>query len=112
MSEKFESWGIVEIMGHQRIAGRLSEQVIAGANLLRVDIPTGDGEQEFRTEYVGGQSIYRLHPTDETVARAAAKGMRAQRPHYAYEVDRQLLEPKALPDDSGDDGFDNPDNYA
>ena len=23
MSEKFEAWGIVELMGHQRVAGRL-----------------------------------------------------------------------------------------
>lgn len=43
MSEKFEAWGIVELMGHQRVAGRLSEQPLGGGNLLRVDIPDGEG---------------------------------------------------------------------
>jgi hypothetical protein len=87
---KFESWAIIEIMGHQRLAGRCSEEVIAGAPLLRVDVPTGDGPEDFRTEYLGAGSIYRLHPTNEAAARAAAKAMRANRPHYAYEVDSQL----------------------
>jgi hypothetical protein len=86
---KFSGWGLVEIMGHQRVAGRLSEQSIAGANLLRVDVPIGDGPEDFRTEFVGGHSIYRLHPTDEKTARVLARSMGAK-PTYSYEVDRQL----------------------
>ena len=39
MADKFEQWGIVELMGHQRAAGRLSEESIGGANMLRVDMP-------------------------------------------------------------------------
>lgn len=86
---KFSGWGLVEIMGHQRIAGRLGERCIAGANLLQVDVPTGQGENDFRTEFVGGHSIYRLHPTDERTARAIAKSI-GTKPHYSYEVESQL----------------------
>lgn len=70
MSNKFEAWGVVEIMGHQSLAGRLSEQVVAGANLLRVDVPQDiNGEGAFRTEYIGANSIYRMRVTTEEVAR-------------------------------------------
>lgn len=86
MAEKFEHWGIVELMGHQRCAGRLTEEMIGGANMLRVDVPNGES---FRTAYYGSSAIYALHVTDEKVARAAASGM-GSRPPYAYEVDSAL----------------------
>jgi len=86
MAEKFEQWGIVELMGHQRTAGRLSEEQIGGANMLRVDVPNGDS---FRTAYYGSSAIYALHVTDEKIARAAATSM-GTRPPYAYDVDSAL----------------------
>ena len=82
MSEKFEAWGIVELMGHQRVAGRLSEQALGGGNLLRVDIPDGD---TFRSTFYGASAIYAVHITDEAAARAAASQC-ARRPTYAYEL--------------------------
>jgi len=91
MSEKFEAWGICELMGHQRIAGRISEQVIGGGNLLRVDVPDGD---TFRTVFYGSSAIYALHVTDEAAARAACKGMGTQ-PAYAWELERLQKLPSA-----------------
>ncbi len=82
MSEKFEAWGIVELMGHQRVAGRLSEQPLGGGNLLRVDIPEGEG---FRSTFYGSSAIYAVHITDEAAARAAATQC-SRRPTYAYEL--------------------------
>ena len=95
MSEKFEQWGIVELMGHQRTAGRLSEETVGGANMLRVDVPDGES---FRTAYYGSSAIYALHVTDEKVARAAARGM-GPRPPYAYEVSRLLPGPSTPADE-------------
>jgi hypothetical protein len=86
MTEKFEAWGIVELMGHQRAAGRLSEQTVGGANLLRVDIPDGEN---FRTVFYGSSAIYAVHITDETIARASAAA-HCTRPTYAYEVSESL----------------------
>lgn len=96
MAEKFEQWGIVELMGRQQTAGRLSEETIGGAALLRVDSPDGE---TFRTAYYGPSAIYALHITDERVARAAAASM-GRRPPYAYVVSeglRQLAGPSAPP---------------
>lgn len=88
MSERFEHWGIVELMGHQRASGRLTEEVIGGANLLRVDVPTD--AHNFRTVYYGASAIYALHITDEEAARAMAARSGA-RPPFAYEIEGSRL---------------------
>lgn len=100
MAEKFEQWGILELMGHQRTAGRLTEEMIAGSNLLRVDIPVN--AHEFRTAYYGSSAIYALHVTSEETARKAAGSM-STKPPYAY-----LLESERLPR-IANDGDDEPD---
>lgn len=86
MGEKFEAWGLVELMGHQRVAGRLSEQPVGGGNMLRVDIPNGD---TFRTAYYGASAIYAVHITDEAAARKLSGDMGA-RPPYAYELSQAV----------------------
>jgi hypothetical protein len=86
MAEKFEAWGLVELMGHQRVAGQLSEQPLGGGNLLRVDIPNGDG---FRTAYYGASAIYAVHITDEAAARKLA-GNLGSKPPYAYELQQAV----------------------
>lgn len=93
MADKFEAWGIVELMGHQRAAGRLTEEQIAGSNLLRVDVPTD--AHNFRTVYYGASAIYALHVTGEEEARKMAARTGARLP-FAYELEvpaqRSLLE--------------------
>ncbi len=75
----YTGWALVEIMGHVRCYGRISEEEMFGAKLLRVDIPLpGDeflevGEEEkFYTRYFGGSAIYGITPLEESVARAQA----------------------------------------
>lgn len=113
MSEQrngFEAWGIIELFGHQRVAGRISEQVIGGGNLVRVDVPDGES---FRTVYYGSSAIYALHVTDEAAARAAAKTMGTQ-PAYAWELLKQQPKLEAArspaPTYSYDDGDDDDDS--
>jgi hypothetical protein len=65
----FEAWAIVELMGHRRLAGKVSEQRIAGATLLRIDVPRGSG---FTTTFYGSTAIFSLTPTTEDVVRAVA----------------------------------------
>jgi len=63
----FEQWAILELMGHVKLAGLVTEEEHFGAKLGRIDIPNGDG---FTTQYFTGGSIYRLTPTTEEIARA------------------------------------------
>lgn len=93
MAEKFEAWGIVELMGHQRVAGRLSEQPLGGGNLLRVDIPADKKDDphgiKFRTAFYGASAIYAVHITDEAAARQVATNI-GTRPPFAYELSQAV----------------------
>jgi hypothetical protein len=97
---KFEQWANVELMGHQRAVGRCSEQSIAGSNMLRVDIPDGEG---FTTQYFSGGAIYRITPVTEAVARKLCAGLR-QDPPFVWELKDH---PKSViayePDEEEDD---------
>jgi hypothetical protein len=89
MSEKSaEFWGILELMGHVRMAGRISEEERFGAKIGRIDCPTQ--ADQFITVFFGGGSIYRLTPCTEEVAREVAKNSIPQ-PIHSYEMPRAAL---------------------
>jgi len=71
-SEKFESWAVVELFGHQRIAGKVTEQTIGGCSFIRVDVPKTEKRQAY-TKYFGNGAIYAMTPCDEEVGRIAAE---------------------------------------
>lgn len=65
---KFDEWALVELFGHQRIAGKVSEATLAGGAFLRVDVPAFNGEAAF-TRFYGPAAVYSLSPVSEEVAR-------------------------------------------
>ena len=65
-----QTWAIVELMGHVRLAGRVTEEEKFGGKLGRIDIPSGD---EFITQYFGASSVYRITVVTEEVARHVSK---------------------------------------
>ena len=81
MSEtKFDSWGLIELFGHARVAGRITEQSVGGCNFVRVDVPTETG---FYTRLLGQGAIYAINLTTEDVARQLAK-RHCEEPTFAY----------------------------
>ena len=70
----FKTWAIVELFGHQVIAGDVSEQVIAGQGFVRLDVPAVEGQAAY-TKFYGHAAIYCITPTDEATAKAAAKSL-------------------------------------
>ncbi len=70
-NEKFDSWAIVEIMGHSKLAGRVTEQAIGGSSFVRVDIPEREGHPAF-TKLFGNAAIFSITPVTEDLARKAA----------------------------------------
>ena len=73
---KFEAWAIVELFGHQRMAGLCTAIDIGGASFVRIDVP--DVEKELSappklSRLVNPTAIYSITPVTEETARAAAK---------------------------------------
>lgn len=71
-SDKFDAWAVVELFGHQRIAGRVTEATIGGCSFLRVDVPATEKRQAY-TKYFGNGAVYAMTPCDEEVGRIAAE---------------------------------------
>jgi hypothetical protein len=101
--ENFSGWAIVELMGHRRLAGFVREVSVAGAGMLRVDIPTeGDGEPNM-TQLYPPSSLYCMTPTTEVMARAVARANKPE-PVHSWELPRAL--PPALDVEVRDDDED------
>lgn len=77
-TQTFESWAIIELFGHNVIAGLVSEQTIGGAALIRVDVPEVDDAHPAFTKFYGGGAIYAMTPTTEAHAREAAAQIRVR----------------------------------
>lgn len=73
-TEKFDLWCMVELFGHQRIAGKCTEQNIAGTNMLRVDIPATKNQPQF-TRFLSSGAIYSINPVTEEVAKQIAENL-------------------------------------
>lgn len=71
MTEEQDLWAVVELFGHQRIAGKVSEYNLGGT-FVRVDVPAVGGRQAF-TKLYGNSAIYGLTFCDRDVALAAAE---------------------------------------
>lgn len=100
MASEFQDpvWAVLELMGHRRIGGKVTEVEHFGAKMCRIDIPSRENticgpKDVWTTQYYGGGSIYCLTPCSEDAARIAAKMSRPE-PVHPWEL-------PALPASSG-----------
>ena len=79
MDDKADSgnWGIVELFGHQVVAGWLTKSEMLGAPMLRVDVPETKDRPAF-TKLYGDKAVFSISFVSEQIARRAAE---------AYHVD-------------------------
>lgn len=115
MDQSKELWAIVELFGHQRIAGKVSEQVLGG-NFLRVDVPQTKDEPAW-TRFLNPSAVYAINPCSEEVATAVANQLKVKpiniwdAAEIVKRIESQRLEQKSLSgkdddsdlDDDGDD---------
>ena len=120
-SERFDSWAVVELFGHQRLAGRVTEQTIGGCSFLRLDVPEqvytetrGDYDDQGKhrvfpvevtvpayTKFLTQGAIYAMTPCAEDVAREVLKRLRTQPIQHI-----ELSKVKALPGPAAGGGED------
>jgi hypothetical protein len=87
--EKFEVWAIVELFGHQKMAGKVSEQTIAGSSMVRIDVPNTEKVPAF-TRLLNVSAIYAINPTTEEIAVGYAERIQSQ-PISVYDA-REVLQ--------------------
>ena len=98
MSDTFEGWAIVELMGHRRLAGFVTEEEHFGTAMLRLDVHgLNDTAAPGVTQLYGGSSVYCVTPTTEEIARQLGDRLKPA------PVSRYELEPPR-PADALDDG--------
>lgn len=91
---EFKEWVVLELMGHRRIFGLLTEQEIAGNKFLRIEVPDAAGKMT--TQFYNPSSVYCMTPTTEEIVKAAAHN-NAPTPVHLYELEMPKTEPKQDP---------------
>lgn len=90
MTDKFEAHAIVELFGHNVIAGLVTDQTIGGETFVRVDVPEVEGRPAY-TKLFGKGAIYAITPTTEELVERFLR-----RNHDAPIQPYMLAEPKPV----------------
>ena len=69
--KSFDEWAVLELMGHRKLAGRVTEATLAGGAFVRLDVFT-DADQAVATQCYAPGAVYCITPTTEANARAFA----------------------------------------
>lgn len=83
-SEKFELFAIVELFGHQRLAGKVSEQTVGSSTFVRIDVPETTVQPKF-TRIVNPSAVYAINPVTEEVMLEMAQKIE-QKPIDAWDI--------------------------
>ncbi len=86
-----EGWAIVDLFGHQHLAGYVSTVIIGTSGMLRCDVPAIDDRPAF-TRFLGPGAIYSLTLTTQDVVLKALKSLRPP-PITVYIPQERQLEP-------------------
>jgi hypothetical protein len=97
MAEKnsqFEEWAMLELFGHQRLAGLVTEVQLGGASFVRVDVPEDGKKKGWKlTKMYNPSAIYSITPVTEETARMVAKGCTGE-PITRWDVQELVREAK------------------
>jgi hypothetical protein len=102
----FSEWCLLELFGHQRLAGRVTEQQIGGASMVRVDVPEDGKKKGWKlTKIYNPSAIYSITPVSEPTARMLAQSIQAE-PVSRWDVQemvrdaKKALRPAAVDEDA------------
>jgi hypothetical protein len=88
---EFKEWALLELFGHQRIAGLVTEAKIGSGAFVRVDVPDDLGKTRF-TKFYNPSAIYAITPVDKQIAIGLAVSM-AVEPVTRYDIAKLGLQP-------------------
>lgn len=76
MSASFDSYAILELLGHRRLVGHVTEATLFGATMIKLEALGWDHKADdytTATQYYASSSLYALTPISEEDARAQVK---------------------------------------
>ena len=91
-TDAFEGWAIVDLMGHTRLAGKVTEVEMFGTKMGRIDVPGVEGKPGY-TQFFGGGSVFRMTPTTEEIPDRSASS--SSTPASTSPVFRWVVRPPA-----------------
>ena len=90
-SEGFRQWAVLELMGHRRLAGMVTEQQIGGASFIRIDVPGKEVGEAVSTQFYAPGAVYCITPTTEETARLFAANHQPE-PISTWDIRQPALE--------------------
>lgn len=110
-TNKFELFAVVELFGHTKMAGTVTEQTIGSSTFIRVDVPETKTQPPF-TRMLNPSAIYAINPVTEEVMKHMADNIQ-NKPIESWDIQamhKKLLALKApvgesspsAPDDNHD----------
>lgn len=102
--EGFQSWAVLELMGHRQVAGEVREQRIASQDFLRVDVPEVPGRPAF-TQFYGPQSVYAITPCTREMAEGFNRALPTETIiPFSFKLQAALPSPESDDHDGDDNG--------
>lgn len=92
--ETIETWAYIEIMGHSRIAGRISQRKLGADVMWQIDVPKSD-EGFSHSELYAPAAIFSIKPTTEEWCRRWIAAYRSYEVLPYIPPTKQLKEPDA-----------------
>ena len=98
---------MIELFGHQRMAGVVSEQTIGGASFVRVDVPETATQPKF-TRLLNPSAIYAINPISQEVMESLAKSMN-KKPIDVWDIRDVIAKQKLALEEKPDRDFNDED---
>lgn len=95
-NNKLELFAVVELFGHQKMAGKITEHNFGTATFIKVSVPETE-QQPAYDRLLNPSAIYAINPVTEEVANEMAKSFQ-QRPIESWDIrkmNEKLLSLKA-----------------
>lgn len=91
---QFEEWAVLELFGHQRLAGLVKEVQLGGASFVRCDVPSDSKKKGWKlTKIYNPSAIYSITPVTEETARMVAASVSGE-PVTRWDVADMVREAK------------------
>lgn len=89
-----ETWAVVEVMGHARYAGRVSQHNALGGAFIRVQVPALENIPAFE-KILSPQAIFAITPCTEAMARECARRFQST-PFTLLDIPELVRRPRSL----------------